>query len=260
MSYFDTRISDQQIRESPVESKAFGLRIGRMNVSRSGVLDLERIMERIRNSGMDLVILRIPSQLNDIATYLACEDFSSTQVDTLIYFEGPSFTHPNMKSTMRLEKVSAQKSHRALQMIEDIFHGYRNHYSANPSLRKVSVVSAYQDWLSSTLNSKETNAYFSIDESGNEVGLCLLDEEEDSYHEVLLAGILVEHRRSGNYQKMLRAIQAHADQSSRESVAISTQSFNVSAMRAWCRAGFLPTISMNTFHIQRRDTLRGHSD
>jgi hypothetical protein len=254
MGYADIWTPALRVKEGLAESKAFGLRIGRINVSKDFTNDYGEIMHLVRSSGMDLVIVRIPSELDDFAAHALCDDYVSIHVDTLMYFVAQSLPHGLITPRLKLERVSSKEIDQALRMIEEIFRGYRNHYSANPSLQSVTATAAYQDWLSASLDTRGTSAYFVVDEEEKRHGMCLLDEMQDSLIEILLAGILEESRNVGHYQEMLKAIQAHAHHSAKSSVAISTQSSNVTAMRAWCRVGFLPTVSMNTFHIQRRET------
>jgi hypothetical protein len=53
---------------------------------------------------------------------------------------------------------------------------------------------------------------------------------------------------------MLRHVIARAGSLGKGSVVISTQASNTAVMRAWARVGMLPTISLNTLHVMKRES------
>lgn len=140
------------------------------------------------------------------------------------------------------------------ELIKRIFADYRNHYSTNPLLSRINVVAAYQDWTRKALRSSSSAVFKAATSNGAAAGLCVTEAEDESFAEILLAGIVPEERGHGAYQAMLRFIGHEAQSAGKDSVVISTQSANIGVMRVWCRLGFLPTFALNTFHVVRRDT------
>lgn len=258
MSYRDylARQSELTVRTSDVESRASGLAIGRLEVWPPRSARGQDVVRLIQDSGLDVVIVRVGAEDVELAAALNTETLISWQADTLLYFKVASKPLAAGSPPDGLVQLSLADGPDADVLVERIFADYSNHYSANPALRKINVVTAYQDWTRTALGSTRNAVFKTLSDKGAPAGLCVTDVEDESCDEVLLAGIVPEERGRGAYQDMIRMIGVRAQAASKESVVISTQAANIGVMRAWCRLGFLPTIALNTIHVVRREIYR----
>lgn len=255
MSYRDYLATtlDLTVRKSDIESHASGLAIGRLEVWPPGSALGQDIALLIENSGLDLVIVRAGAQDVELAAKLNSRSLISWQADTLLYFKIEARSLAEGAETTCLEPLMSRDESIANALVERVFEGYRNHYSANPALGNIDVVKVYQDWTLNALRKDKNTVFTAVTSNGATAGLCVVDSEGDKYEEILLAGIVPEERGHGVYQEMIRSIGHNAHKSGKDSVVISTQASNIRVMRSWCRMGFLPTIALNTFHVMRRD-------
>lgn len=247
------RRSDLEVRISEVESRASGLAVGRLEVWPPESACGQDVIALIEASGLDVVIVRLGAEAINFAAALDTEIYASWQADTLLYF------------TITAEPLAAGCEPDALvpmvpgdesdadALVGRIFADYRNHYSANPALSRINVVAAYQDWTRAVLGTDGSAVFKSLGNSGAPAGLCVTDISDESFDEILLAGIVPEERGHGAYPRMLKMVGARAQAAKKESVVISTQAANLGVIRAWCRLGFLPTVALNTIHVVRRD-------
>jgi len=244
------------VRISDEESRAFGLTVGRLDLWPPVSFNVDHVFSLIEDSGLDLVILRVGADNVDFASQLHTEKLISWQADTLLYFEIDSVSLASADTSnvpMRLSECDELETD---SLVQSIFEGYRNHYSANPLLERVSVVAGYQDWVRRALASTDRKVFKALTPDGSAIGLCVVDMASPASDEVLLAGIIPEERGRGAYQTMLSLTGREALALGKSSVVISTQAANVNVMRAWCRLGFLPQVALNTFHVVRRDTFQ----
>jgi len=254
MPYKDYLAADTELRVhfSEVESRASGLSVGRMEIWPPRRTRGREVLGLIQDSGFDLVIVRAGAEDVELAATLDSPALISWQADTLLYFETSTTSLATGHASARLARLTQNDESAVDVLIGRIFADYRNHYSSNPILREINVVAAYRDWARTALGSTKNAVFAALTPNASASGLCVTDVEEESYDEILLAGIVPEERGHGAYQDMVRLIALQAQDAGKGSLVISTQAANVGVMRAWCRLGFLPTIALNTFHVMRR--------
>jgi hypothetical protein len=214
------------------------------------------VVRLIEDSGLDVVIVRAGAEDVELASTLNTEALISCQADTLLYFKIAAESLAAGSAPDGLVRMASSDESDTDVMVERIFADYRNHYSSNPALRRINVVAAYKDWTRTALGSTGNAVLKALSADGAPAGLCVMDVEDESYDEILLAGIVPEERGQGAYQDMIGMIGVRAQAAGKSSVVISTQAANIGVMRAWCRLGFLPTIALNTFHVVRREIHR----
>lgn len=244
-----------RVEISESESREFGMSVGRLTVWPSGVLNGAHAMRLVEDSGCDLVIVRYPSEDTAFAVNFQWSDWISWTADTLMYFEGTVEPADSKISSVALRRAAVHDAGRAAALVREIFDEYRNHYSSNPLLKAVSAAAAYEDWVLLSLDSPERSVFIAEGQDGVDVGLCMMDESDPDFDEVLLAGISPAFRRLGLYSSMLRLLRHRSARNGKRCLAISTQTSNMVALRAWCKLGFVPTVSVNTMHVMRRELL-----
>lgn len=202
-----------------------------------------------------MVIVRSGAEDVELAARLQIPSLVSWQADTLLYFEVDTQTPINLSEGMSFHSLTRSDKASVNQLIRHIFTGYQNHYSGNPNLRGINVVTAYQEWAVANLENGEGSVFLATLTGRHNAGLLVVDEANDLYNEVLLAGVEPEYRRQGVYSEMVRHVITHSRNSGKRSVVISTQAANIGVMRAWCRLGFVPVRAINTIHVMRRELI-----
>ncbi len=238
---------------SGLESVASGLSVGRLIAWPTGAMDGRSIRRAILESGHDLVVVRSACDDVLLGAQLQCEELVCWQADTLLYFEIPT-SEPVEVGPGSLEPCGLGDVVAVDRMVRDAFADYRNHWAANPALTRMSVTDAYADWTTSSLNDGDRVVLRYSMQEGETAGICLVDDADETFEEILLAGVVPDQRRQGAYQSMLRHVIARAGSLGKGSVVISTQASNTAVMRAWARVGMLPTISLNTLHVMKRES------
>lgn len=243
---------------SGLESVASGLSVGRLINWPTGAMDGRAVRRAILESRHDLVVVRSACDDVLLGAQLQCDELVCWQADTLIYFEIPTSkeTEAGPGSLATCDMGDAQAVD---QLVRAAFADYRNHWAANPALSRMSVTDAYADWMTSSLNDRDRAVLRYSTKEGETAGICLVDDGDEGFEEILLAGVVPGQRRQGAYQSMLRHVIARAGSLGKESVVISTQASNIAVMRAWARVGMLPTISLNTVHVMKRGSFPFHN-
>jgi GNAT superfamily N-acetyltransferase len=245
---------------SPVESDRFGMSMARVVVGQEAVWDDalhdDLVVACARDE--DVLVVRWPSRLVECGAVLATSGRDVVPADTLVYWEAPSA----MLAESGQEPADAPQVRRGVaappdldDLVERVFAGYINHYTANPLLGRDLVLEGYVDWVRRTVRRDPgTLAVLVQHEQSVGVATWFVDPAGD-FVEILLAGLVPEARRRGWYALLLAEVGRAAAGVGSARVVISTQGSNVSVQRAWVRAGFVPFASVTTAHAVRRGLL-----
>lgn len=239
------------VTESPAESARFGLRVGRCEVDGAG--DVALLGASL--APFDLVVLRYPAASVTVA-------FESTQLagylcftaDHLCYWE---WHGDEIEAEARGEaRVPAgwRVDHQppvddVVEIVRASFASYSNHYRANPLLDRDAALEGYCEWAA-LLAGVDGSAFVLRDDLDEGIGVVLVDWSVD-LPEIKLAGMRPSAQGRGLYGLLLRSVMDVAAAHGRSGLQISTQSHNVTVMRAWARAGFVPARTVATLHLLR---------
>ncbi len=267
MSWSDAIGGVSQLEFSPSESDRFGVSIARFNVGTRWSSDFstaEELFGHIRaalsEAEEQVVIVRYPSELVRLASEAIPASRSVIPAGTLMYWnmDVRSYSHDGLPagySTRRIttNDLSETDVEKLVAAITDSFDGYTNHYSSNPLLARELVTAGYREWAESSMRSSSGSAY-TLENGGSVVGIATIKEFDaiPGVSEVELAGMIAEEQGKGLYKHLLGAVVVGARANDREQVVISTQSHNIKVQRAWARAGFRPTMSLETSHCVKR--------
>ena len=252
-SSYDTEL---RVRASPAESELAGLRVGRMVLNEHHKVDPSEVIEVIRESDYDVVVLRYPASFTRLAPHLQCSDLVSWQADTLMYFEAAPHRSLGCHSEVRLRRLDESEFDSATRTMEMIFQGYGNHYAGSPVFERIDTCAAYLDWTRREV-ARDSSAVLGLevlDEAEAHwkmTGICVVDEGPRTYDEILLAGVHPSFRRKGLYSDALTLLKTRASEKRKERLLISTQATNIPALRAWGRSGFELVLVLNTLHVVR---------
>ncbi len=138
-----------------------------------------------------------------------------------------------------------------VEVVEDSFSAYGNHYLANPALNAELALQGYVEWATSALEGNPEDVLILANE-GQAVGIATLAQDSTGRDlEVLLAGIVSEHQSKGWYRHLFEAVDRVAMARACERVIISTQAHNVRVQRAWARLGLRPFAAITTVHAMK---------
>jgi len=251
------------IEDSPLESARFGFRVGRLTAVEGTefgavALALERLEE------FDLVILRYPSHQVRWFAALDIAGHLPIHADTLQYWT-KEVGQPVVASAAESRSDSMTKvitrcavrsdSDLIARMTSDVFAGYPNHYAANPLIDPAWSLAGYVEWAASAVDGgAEHHRVIVAERSRSPVGFATINIDVDSV-EVELAGVLIDARRSGVYQALLRAVDELTVEVGSTRWEISTQVGNTAVLRRWASHGMQPDKSCETVHLTRRSLL-----
>jgi hypothetical protein len=247
---------------SPVESGRFAVSMARVVVGQEAAWDdaLRDDLVAACARDEDVLVVRWPSRLVECGAVLAASGRDVVPADTLLYWEAPAAmlaeSGQQLADAPQVRRGGA-KPPDLDDLVERVFAGYVNHYTANPLLRRDLVVEGYVDWVRRTVRSEpDSLAVLVHDEQSVGVATWFVDPAGD-FVEILLAGLVPEARRRGWYGLLLAEVGRVASRAGSARVVISTQGSNVSVQRAWVRAGFVPFASVTTAHAVRRGLFPG---
>lgn len=254
-------LAGTQVRtwHSPAESSRFGIGVGRLvvgyDVSDTGLAE-ERLVEELRSSTEDLLILRWPAHLTRLGAVAAQSDRWVFPADTLTYWEVPSTSLAASDEgdaeigIVRSDEVSDAMEQAISAVVRDSFEAYGSHYSANPRLDPSQALAGYIEWAVAAYREDPGHVVLAT-RHGEPIGVATLSPHVSDL-EIELAGLTPAAQGLGLYGRLLGAVGRVALAESRDRVIISTQVHNVRVQRAWVRAGLKPFAAVATVHAMKR--------
>jgi GNAT superfamily N-acetyltransferase len=248
MSLAELMGHDVAVHESDVESRRFGMRVVRVTLPEGG--DARGVRAHVEGSGADLVIFRFPTARDDMIEVFHDSDWKLVPAGTAIYWEKSLSGLDELPDGNRV--ATAQEKATVARLIPVIFEGYRNHYSANTSLRHHDITDGYSEWALSRVDTSESFVML-LRQHTLDIGVATVAMRR-SDAEVELAGIHPEHREKGHYATLMRGVEAQAHLRGAQRLVISTQASNIRVQRAWARLGFVPCFAVDTVHLMPTNT------
>lgn len=270
MAWHDLTGAGVSHRHSEVESRRFGLTVGRLTIG-SQVAETEdsrnRVAAAMAAADEDVLVVRYPGSALGWAGVLAGAGRTLLPAGSLTYWEvpsaalaatGPSAAGKDLRVT-GADDIPGESRAAALEtvtaVVRDSFAGYGNHYAANPLLSSEAALEGYVEWAGGALDGTGQDVLF-LWEGQAPVGVATLAESPDGADlEILLAGLVGAAQGRGWYGELLRAVGLAAQARGRPRVIISTQTHNVRVQRAWVRAGLRPFATVETVHAVRQGLL-----
>lgn len=243
------------LRASASEAARFGMSVDRLLVTDGVTIDDDEIRALAAGSEADLVVLRYPARRVGLFAALLDGERDVIFADELVYWRLRTGAGrvPEPVAGLRTVPLGGGAEDRSLLagLVGEIFHGYGNHYLADPALDPAAALRGYQEWAES---SALANGALALQLNGVPVGLATTSGAGDVL-EIELAGILAAHQGHGFYAHLLAGVEALARAGAARQLVISTQAHNTRVQRAWCRYGFEPAITFTTVHLLRHGLL-----
>lgn len=246
------------LRVSESESRRFGFEVSRLAIPIADPTSDQQVARLVGDSSSELVIVRADTRRLELSRALTSIDGADViHADTLSYFRwvlGGRTTLPRESARFAISQSNSFDV--LVDVLRVSFHGYRNHYSANPRLAKSVTVAAYEEWGSRLMQDITTRAFVARETADSEVigfVLLMLDEAR-GFAEVVLNAVDPKSQRRGVYSALMStASDFLKEHGSIDDLYISTQQGNSAVIQAWRTLGLDPYIDLNTFHVTRGD-------
>ncbi|GAA6527573.1 GNAT family N-acetyltransferase [Intrasporangium sp. DVR] len=245
---------------SEAESRRFGLSVARVTVGWGAHGVGQDLTQALRDASEDLLIVRWPSHDLSLGAAAARSGRAVIPADTLMYWEASvgrvqdavaSAERPEHLASVSAADYDGDPRAAVVEVVEDSFSSYGNHYLANPALDAGLALQGYVEWATSALTRNPEDVII-LTHEGDAVGIATLAQDSTGRDlEVLLAGIVSEHQSKGWYSHLFAAVDRAATHRSCARVIISTQAHNVRVQRAWARLGLRPFAAVTTAHAMR---------
>jgi hypothetical protein len=255
-----TRGNPVVLRESPLESARFGLRVFRCDVE---TIDASAISEAIDRLGVDVLILRVPAREIGGVNALARLGLSPILADTLVYYDTVLARHAETPATTGVALRPASRDDAALlaRTARDVFDGYVSHYHANPLFAPERILEGYAEWASRHAAAEDdASGAWLVERDGKLAGFsCYRFDQANGIATGVLNGILPPARARGTYRAMLGAMLRAFAEAGFSRFEISTQVHNIGVQRVWTAHGLTLREASNTVHINALRTAGARS-
>lgn len=257
MSWHDVALApDVVAAPSPRETARFGVTVDRISVSAASAAKLADVLEAVRSSTADVVILRYPADRMRWFAALTELDRTAIVADNLVGWKlatGRGRRPPPLPRG--LELVDFVGAAELDAMVADAFRDYGNHYLADPLFDPALALAGYQEWAGREIESGVV-ALRDAGGRGEPVMLGFLTYgEAGGVAEFALGGVVPGAQGTGLYAHLLAGMEDRAASRGIGSVVCTTQSRNTRVQRRWADYGFKPVLSVFTVHLLRRGLL-----
>ncbi|GAB3939172.1 hypothetical protein GCM10029976_054880 [Kribbella albertanoniae] len=246
MSWYEALESGElSIRPSVDAAKRFGVSIDRMSVSASAGTPLAEVLAAVERSTADVVVLRYPARETTWFAALSDGPRDALLADTVVYWSLPAGKGrrpaPLAGFTAKLEPAADDVL--VDDVVADIFGDSGNHYCANPMFDRAVALAGRQEWARRRI--REAGAVILRGPDRRVLALASIDEQR-SWTEIQLAGVVPAEQGRGRYGHLLSAIE---DAATTRRLVVSTQAHQTGIQRIWARYGFEPVHNLLTVHL-----------
>lgn len=132
-----------ELQQAALESVRFGIRVERARSTAGAATS--PLLEQIRRSSADLIILRTEAGHSELATALQQQGEFVIHADTLVYY-GITLVLGGGAAASNVRPATTADRPAIAAIAAASFRGYRSHYSANPLLPVDRVHEGYIEW------------------------------------------------------------------------------------------------------------------
>lgn len=259
MSYRDFLLAPIEAPGSPersaVESRRFGLSVGRLHVSPRARYGVEALVEAIDSSDFDVVILRYPAERIEWFGALARGRRRPLFADSVhvLQLPLPSQTGPDPEAAgARFERVDHESFPSFVRALGPAFKDHTPHYAANPWLPSVPAEEVYEGWMRALLDVPDARVVMTrLGDDPEPVGFFAietyeLDGRRGEYHIIgTLPGLRRGHVGTLSADEGHRQLHAMGCDASLCLVRVS----NVASLNLVLSLGYRPILTVNTLHL-----------
>lgn len=234
---------------SSLDSERFGMNIFRATLSD---IHIENLKEQIITDSIDLIILRLPSNIKDKHSTLHQLGFQIIHADTLVYYVSRLNNDiAPLRNDLSFETVNEGNKAILDEIVPVIFKDYTNHYACNPIFDKVKISAGYVEWAKSYLTNLDPRRVSWLVKSKNEtIGFATCSFDQSIMEsEGVLYGVMPHAAGKGIYSDIMRFTMGYFKKMNYKMMWVSTQIQNYSVQKAWIKEGFQLKKSFDTYHI-----------
>ncbi|GAA1591039.1 hypothetical protein GCM10009789_51210 [Kribbella sancticallisti] len=246
MSWYDAlEAGELTSRPADYASKRFRVSIDRISVSASAGTPLPEVLAAVDKSTADVVVLRYPTREVTWFAALAAGPRTALLADSQVYWSLPvgKGTRPAPLAGFNASLENSANDDLVDDLVGDVFGDSGNHYCANPLFERSQALAGYQEWARQSI--ADQGAVVLRGPDHRVLALAAIDQQR-SWTEVQLAGVVPAEQGRGRYAHLLAAVE---DACTSKRLVISTQGHNTGVQRAWARYGFEPVHSLLTVHL-----------
>lgn len=238
-----------ELQRAALDSARFGIHVERARYTAGAAT--APLLDQVRRSSADLIILRTDAGHSELATSLQQQGEFVIHADTLVY-HGITLV-PSVGAAARNVRPATADDRPAIAAIAAAsFLGYRSHYSANPLLPVDRVHQGYIEWAQSRLQDADgKSATWVVCDGGTVAGFATVDIQGDTV-DIVLNAVDPRFERRGHYSSLLGHLLHHYATRSLGKLIISTQIWNFGVQRQWAKAGLRLYAALDTYHLERR--------
>lgn len=241
--------STDLLARSDVESRRFGLEVFRGTFAEE--VPAKAVVAEILRDTVDVAILRIPvSAASSAAAYFESRGFPVISADTLVYYHlalEEAEPAPLRNADLEFDLLDSSNQGALDDMVEAIFGGYVNHYSANPLLQ-AGLLPGYVEWVRSFAGDQPDRFGWLVRRGGQPVAFATCSRHGE-VGEGVLYGVLPEAAGGGVYGDLIRFTQTALRDRGCRTMKVSTQVQNFAVQRVWSREGFVMREAFATVHV-----------
>lgn len=240
------------LRNSEVESRRFGLKIARGVVADAAKPD--QIRSDIASLRPDIAIFRCAAGETTQIAALVNAGLAPLHADTLVYYRialGESSVDDRSGQDPAIGPACSEDEEALATVVRRSFHGYRNHYHANPLLPADAILEGYVEWaLDYAIRPVDGQQTWVYRADGNVRGFATCRLKADhSEVEIVLNATDPDWTGRGFYSTLLRFLIAHYRKTGFAALVISTQVWNYGVQRVWARSGLVIDRAWDTYHV-----------
>jgi predicted GNAT family acetyltransferase len=234
--------------ELTAESRRFGMKVLRYILEGDNA---DPMIEKILGDSPALAIVRIPTFRIDLVPKFQSFFSEVILADCITFYERDNalIGTPRNPKNIGLSFTAADSGDfETLDfMNEQIFSGYRNHYSSNQRLKGFRPVDAYKEWTRSHLLTGSCKCFVA---SLDNCPCGFLNMQIDRNTSVIqLNGVMPEFRGRGVYRDIIRMGVKIIMETNSSVISVSTQVENIAVQRVWVTEGFFMVRSYFTLHL-----------
>jgi ribosomal protein S18 acetylase RimI-like enzyme len=234
---------------SELDSKRFGVRIGRANIS--NVDECASILESCRLEVIRMLIVRC--RTDDFYSIHHLEAANARLMDTLVYYQRnlrkgavPEELVANIIRPMQDSDIPKIQS-----LVGETFRDYLGHYHADPRLDRAKCDEGYVEWAAKMCMNRDPSNEVLVaeDSSGVLAGFATLRLNKTDEGEGVLFGVHPSFEGRGIYWSFMVHAMNWCRNRGAARMIVSTQITNTAVQKVWARLGFEVVRSFYTFHL-----------
>jgi GNAT superfamily N-acetyltransferase len=246
MSWYEAlETGELTVRPSVDAAKRFGVSIDRMSVSASAGTPLAEVLAAVEKSTAEVIVLRYPARETTWFAALADGPRKALLADAVTGWALPvgKGRRPAPLAGFTTQLEPDVDDYLVDDLVADVFGDSGNHYCSNPMFDRTLALAGRQEWARRRIGAAGAVVLRGPDR--RVLALAAVDEQR-SWTEIQLAGVVPAEQGRGRYGHLLAAIE---DVCTTRRLVVTAQAHQIGIQRVWSRYGFEPVHNLLTVHL-----------